>query len=69
MRSTVEGARNESKIIHCVAIVGRAGKRLSVIAKISPLPPLFSGPPLPQAGEDERNGRMEWAGTQGRTRA
>jgi hypothetical protein len=69
MRSMVEGARNESKIIHCVAVVGRAGKRLSVIAEIQPLPPLFRGPPPPQAGEDERNGRMECAGTQGRTRA
>ena len=36
MRSMVEGARNESKIIHCVAIVGRADKRLSVIAEITP---------------------------------
>ncbi len=52
MRSMVEGARNESKIIHCVAVVGRAGKRLSVIAEISPFH-RSSAVPLPR-----KRGRM-----------
>jgi hypothetical protein len=69
MRSMVAGARNERKIIHASRSSPSIDPSRQRLSAKSPLPPLFSGPPPPQAGEDERNGRMECAGTQGRTRA